>query len=139
MTSFYTSVYMVGVPNDSEFFGNEISPKFLILKEENNRVSMQVSYIDNEVKPIGHIKTVVAASPDEPYLLIDSTITFYPEFFRNCPSLEKIRKSLGDTTFLDLDLNMPKGWRELREEALPYFRKLRINSAIFEENWRVDR
>ncbi len=33
---------------------------------------------------------------------------------------------------------MPEGWKELREEAIPYFEKLRINTATFEETWRID-
>ena len=77
---------------------------------------------------------MVPVSPDGPYMLMDPVIAFYHKFFSKCPSLSKVEGQLKDATFLDLDLNMPKGWKELRKEAVPYFKKLRINSATFEEN-----
>ena len=72
-------------------------------------------------------------------MLLDSVIAFYPEYFRECTSLSKMKNKLKDSSFLDLQLDMPSGWKELRDEALPYFKKLRINSASFEENWKLDR
>jgi len=139
MLPFYSRAYLVGDPIDSDFYGNELSPKFLILQQENDRVSMQVFYLDDNIKPTSKVRVVVFPSPDDPYLLMDSAIVFYPEFFRKCASLTKVKGQLKNVTLLDLNLNMPVGWKELREEALPYFKKLRINSAVFEENWRVDR
>ena len=139
MSSFYSTAYLVGDPIDSDFFGSNLNPKLLILQHENNRIAMQVFYLDENVKPISNIRTVVPESPESPYILLDSAIAFYPEFFRKCTFLSKVKKQLKDVNFLDLDLNMPNGWKELREEALPYFKKLRINSATFEENWRLDR
>ena len=139
MSSFYSTAYLVGDPIDSDFFGSDLNPKLLILQQEGNRTSLQVFYLDENVKPISNIRTVIYESPEDPYMLLDSAIAFYHEFFRKCTSLSKVKKQLKDVNFLDLDLNMPNGWKELREEALPYFKKLRINSATFEENWKLDR
>jgi hypothetical protein len=100
---------------------------------------MQVFYIDKKVKPISKISVVVVMTPGDPYLLMDSVIAFYPEYFRNCASLTKVKDQLKNITFLDLQLNKPDGWERLREEAFPYFKKLRINTATFDENWKLDR
>ena len=139
MSSYYSTAYLVGDPIESDFFGSDLNPKLLILQHANNRIAMQAFYLDENVKPISNIRTVVPESPKSPYMLLDSAIAFYPEFFRKCTFLSKLKKELKNVDFLDLDLNMPEGWKNLRKEALPYFKKLRINSATFEENWRLDR
>lgn len=134
MTFFYSTVYLVGDPLNSDFFGNEMNPKFIMLRGENGRVAMQVFYIDKGLEQMSRIRTVVFDSPDDPNMLLDSVMAFYPEFFKNCSTLSNVTDQLKNATLLDLNLNMPLGWKELRKEALPYFKKLRINSAIFEEN-----
>ena len=139
MSSFYSTAYLVGVPVDSDFYGSDLMPKLLILRQEGDRTSMQVFYLDERVKPKSNIRTVVPVSPVDPYMLLDSVIAFYPEFFRNCASLTKVKDQLKDITFLDLQLNKPDGWERLREETFPYFKKLRINTATFNENWKLDR
>ncbi|MCL4480673.1 MAG: hypothetical protein M1113_04225 [Candidatus Thermoplasmatota archaeon] len=139
MPSFYSKVFLVGEPIDNEFFGNDIAPKFMILQQEGNRVSLQVFYLDDKIRLISKIRTVVPDSPESQYALLDASIAFYPQFFKDCASLMNVKEQLKNTTFLDLDLNMPEGWKNLRKEAFPYFKKLRINTATFEENWRVDR
>ena len=139
MPSYYTTAYLVGDPVDGDFYGSDLMPKLLILQQEGNRTSLQVFYLDENVKPISSIRTVVPESPENPYMLLDSVVAFYPEFFKECTSLSKVKKQLKDIRFLDLQLDMPSGWKELRDEALPYFKKLRINSASFEENWKLDR
>ena len=139
MPSFYSKVFLVGEPIDNEFFGSDISPKFMILQQEGNRISLQVFFLDDKIKPISKIRTVVPESPESPYALLDASIAFYPQFFKDCASLMNVKEQLKNTTLLDLDLNMPEGWRNLRKEVFPYFKKLRINTATFEENWRVDR
>jgi hypothetical protein len=139
MPSFYSKVFLVGEPIDNDFFGNDISPKFMILQQEGNRVSLHVFFLDDKIRPISKIRTVVPESPESPYTILDASIAFYPQFFKDCADLMNVKEQLKNTTFLDLDLNMPEGWKNLREEAFPYFKKLRINTAIFEENWRVER
>ena len=139
MPSYYSKVFLVGEPIDNEFFGSDISPKFMILQQDGNRVSLRVFFLDDKIRPISKIRTVVPESPESPYALLDASIAFYPQFFKDCASLMNVKEQLKNTTFLDLDRNMPEGWKNLRKEAFPYFKKLRINTATFEENWRVDR
>ena len=139
MPSFYSKVFLVGEPIDNEFFGSDISPNFMFLQQEGNRISLQVFFLDDKIKPISKIRTVVPESPESPYALLDASIAFYPQFFKDCASLMNVKEQLKNTTLLDLDLNMPEGWKNLWKEAFPYFKKLRINTATFEENWRVDR
>ena len=139
MPSYFSTVYLVGDPVNSNFFGSGPTSKLLILQQEGNRTSMQVFYLDESVKPKSNIKTVVPVSPDDPYMFLDSVIAFYPEYFRNCASLTKVKDQLMNITFLDLQLNKPDGWDILRNEAFPYFKKLRIHTATFDENWKLDR
>lgn len=139
MPSSYSAAYLVGVPIDSDFLGSDLMPKLLILQQEGDRTSMQAFHMDESVNPESNIRTVVPVSPDNPYMLLDSVLAFYPEYFRNCASLTKVKGQLKDVTFLDLQLNKPDGWDILREEAFPYFKRLRINTAIFDESWRLDR
>ena len=139
MPLYYSTAYLVGDPANGDFYGGDLMPKLLILQQEGGRSSIQVFYLDEKVKPLSNIRTVVPASPEDPYMLLDSVVAFYPEFFKECSSLSKMKMQLKDISFLDQELDMPGGWKELRDEALPYFKKLRINSATFEENWRLDR
>ena len=139
MPSYYSTGYLVGDPVGGDFYGSDLMPKLLILQQEGGRSSIRVFYLDENTNSISNIRTVVPASPEDPYMLLDSVVAFYPEFFKECASLSKMKMKLKDISFLDLELDMPSGWKELRDKALPYFKKLRINSATFEENWRLDR
>lgn len=100
---------------------------------------MRAFYLDENVGPISNIRTVVHLSPKGPFVLLDSVIAFLHEFFRQCASLSKVKRQIKDVSIIDLEFDMPRGWKKLKEEALFYFKKLRINSATFEEPWRLDR
>ncbi|MFG1545891.1 MAG: hypothetical protein AAE976_05255 [Thermoplasmataceae archaeon] len=139
MPSYYTTAYLIGEPVDSDFFGSGLMPKILILQHEGDRPSLQAFYLDEYAKPISNVRTVVPEYPESPYMLMDSVIAFYPEFFSECTSISRVENRLKEVRFLDLQFDMPNGWKELRDEVLPYFKKLRINSASFEENWKLDR
>ncbi len=54
---------------------------------------MQTFYIDKKVRPTAKIETVVTAAPDDPNILLKSTIAFYIEFFKRCPTLTKVNRS----------------------------------------------
>ena len=114
MRSFYSKVYAVGEPVENEFFGNDLSPKFIILQQEGNRLSLQFLSLYDKVKPISKLRTIVPESPDSAYSILDASIAFYPKFFKGCKTLMNVKELLKNTTFLDLDRKMPEGWKELR-------------------------
>jgi ribosome-associated toxin RatA of RatAB toxin-antitoxin module len=89
------------------------------------------------VKPISTVKTIVPESPESPDPIFDATVAFYPKFFDGCKSQTRVKEQSRKTTFLDLNLNMSAGCKELRCEAVSYFKKVKINTATFEENWRI--
>lgn len=136
MVTLYSKVYLVGehieAPNSP--FPPYINPKFIILEQQGNRTSLQVFYLDTNVKPIGNIRRVVPGEPDSPTAVMDAVIAFYPEWFAECKSLTGIAEQLKDKDVLDLNLSMPGGWEQLREEASPYYFRLRIDIAKFEES-----
>jgi hypothetical protein len=138
MSSSYSYAYIVGAPLDSDFYGKDISPKLLLLQGEGNRQSLQVYYIDDKISPIGKIKRIVLESPNGAYNLLDACITFFPDWFEKCKTLQSVKEELSQKELLDLDLEKPSAWDTLRDEALSRFKALRINTASFDENWRID-
>lgn len=136
MSSSYSYAYIVGAPMDSDFYGRDVSPKLLLLQGEGDRQSLQVYYIDDKISPIGKIRRIVPESPNGAYNLLDACITFFPDWFGKCKTLQSVKEELSQTEFLDLDLEKPSDWDTLRDEALSRFKALRINTASFDENWR---
>ena len=114
----------------------DISPKLLLLQGEGDRQSLQVYYIDDKISPIGKIRRIVLESPNGAYNLLDACITFFPDWFGKCKTLQSMKEELYQKEFLDLDLEKPSDWDTLRDEALSRFKALRINTASFDENWR---
>ncbi len=81
MSSSNARAYLVGDPINSEFFGNELSPKFLMLQKLNGRVSLHFFYLDHKVKPISKVKTIIPESSESPYPIFGATVAFHPKFF----------------------------------------------------------
>lgn len=136
MSSFYSYAYIVGTPLDSDFFGRDIFPQLLLLQGEGGRQWLQVFYLDDNIRPIGKIKSMVPESPEGAYNLLDACITFFPDWFGKCKTLQSVKEELSQKEFFDLDLEKPSDWDTLRDEALSRFKALRINTASFDENWR---
>ena len=137
ISSFYSYAYIVCSPLDSDFSGRDISPKLLLLQGEGGRQFLQVFYIDDNISPIGKIKTLVPEYPDGAYNLLDACITFFPDWFGKFKTLQAMKEELSQKEFLDLNLEKPSDWDTLRDEALSRFKELRINTASFEQNWRA--
>lgn len=100
---------------------------------DSNRQWLEPHYVDCSIKPLGAIKTIVPEGPDDPHSLLDACIAFFPKHFEQCPSLAEAALLLQDATRLDFDLdkpNIPVIWPKLREEAMPYFKRLHIFEAV---------
>ena len=78
-------------------------------------------------KPLGSLKALIPAGPEDPDALLDACLAFAPDFFTNCEALAGVRDEIGDAEILDFDLEEPPAsWSELREEARGRFAELNI-------------
>lgn len=105
---------------------------FQILVGDADRQWYEVHYFYKRIKPIGQIRIIIPESPNNPNALLDSCIAFYPTFFSSCPMLKIVENKLVKASRLDFDLNLkgiPIEWNQLRNEALPLFKKLNIFEA----------
>lgn len=102
---------------------------------DGNRRWLEPHYIDSSIQPLGSVRTLVPARPDDPDMLLDACIAFFPQHFEQCPSLKAAATLLGGATHLDFDLgnkDVSAIWPQLREEARPYFKQLNIFEAVLQ-------
>lgn len=106
-------------------------PYVQLMQGEADRQWFEASYADDTMKPMGSICTMVPASPDHPRALLDAVIAFLPQLFEHCPSFSRVSAEVACVTLLDfhLERGVPAEWSQLRDEALPTFRKLNIFQA----------
>ena len=103
-----------------------------ILVGQSDRFWLEPRYFDDTLKPIGKIQVIIPNQNDHTNSLIDACIAFSPEYFKKCPSLEKVKQGLDNFKRLDFDLHeekIPESWNQLRKEAVPIFEKLNIFQA----------
>ena len=109
------------------------SIEFLVLVGDADRQWLEPHYVDRSIKPIGKLRGIVPAGPDQPDSLLDACIAFCPRHFRECPSLGNVESALGDAEHLDFHArpqDIPTAWARLRNEARPLFADMSI--------WRAD-
>ena len=104
----------------------------VIVKNGGNRQWLEPCYYDQSITPIGNLKTLVPCAPHHHCMLLDACLSFAPVLFKNCPSLDEAKKLLANQTVIDFDLSMPipddwfTVWQKLRQEAMPYFKRLYV-------------
>ena len=129
----FSNVYFVG--GQGGYLGADgMNPIYFgIFVGDASRQWYEVRYFDRKIKPIGAVTVVIPRGPNNPLALLDSCIAFFPEYFKKCPSLEIVRAQLTNAKRMDFDMkeNIPAELASLREEALPYFKKLTIAEARF--------
>jgi hypothetical protein len=130
----YSRLYVVGELGG--FMGADgVNPiLFQILIGDADRQWLEVHYFDKFVKPIGNLSVIVPAGPDDPEVLLDACIAFFPDRFRSCPSLAAVEQALQNAERLDFNMgkdDIPAAWGDLREEARPLFRALNVWQADF--------
>lgn len=107
--------------------------EFFVLVGDADRQWLEPHYFDRSIKPIGKLRVIVPAGPDQPDSLLDACIAFCPRHFSECPSLAEVESALRDAERLDFDARsqeIPEAWASLREEARPLFAAMNI--------WRAD-
>jgi len=103
---------------------------------EGNRQWFEAHYFDNDIRPIGKIKTIVPEGPDDRNGLLDACLAFYPRAFAQCASMAAVQSKLTLAETLDFDMGkskIPQEWHQLRSEALGPFR----GQHIFEAELRM--
>lgn len=77
------------------------------------------------------VDVVIPKGPEDPDMLLDAALAFYPEAFRKVPGYEHMYQSLAEHARLDFDLGkgIPAEWAAVRELARPVFKDLTIYEA----------
>ena len=130
MTGF-SKAYFIG--NAGGFMGADglARPFVQILQGEADRRWLEAIYQDDAMSPVGNVKSMVPAGPDDPLALLDAAIVFLPRLFEQCPSFNAVAAQLEGITLLDFNLgqSVPSEWAQLRQEALPIFHRLNVWEA----------
>jgi hypothetical protein len=126
-------MYVVG--GQSGYMGADgVNPvEFLVLVGDADRQWLEPKHFDLSINPIGRLKAIVPAAPNQPDSVLDACIAFCPRLFGKCPSLSHVELALQNAQRLDFDSRpeqIPAAWASLREEARPIFADIGI--------WRAD-
>lgn len=128
----YSKLYCIG--SEGGFMGLDgINTMWLqIWVGDSSRQWLEARYFDAPIRPMGKVATIIPEGPDHPDSLLDACIAFFPEYFKECLSLEKVKEQVKDKDRLDFDLNegIPDGWGQLREEAREIFKHMPVYQAI---------
>ncbi|QDU99081.1 hypothetical protein [Lignipirellula cremea] len=105
--------------------------KFQIFVGNDPRHRLDVNYLDRSIIQLGAVRSVLPAQRDDPRSLLDACIAFYPQHFRDCPSLRAVEKQLRQVRELDFRLagDTTDDWKRLRTEAVDAFKTLQIFEA----------
>jgi hypothetical protein len=104
---------------------------FQILIGDASRQWLEVLYVKKNIKPLGNVTRFVPRGPDNPNMLLDACILFFPDHFRKCATLNVVKEHLTGIDFVDFDTgaNVPEDWEKLREEAKEFVNELAIFKA----------
>ena len=130
----YSKCYFIGGSGGYMGADGLARPFVMLLVGSSDRQWIEAIYQDDQMRPLGRIKSLVPAAPDDPAALLDAAIVFLPQLFESCPSLNSVAAQLEGVDRLDFHLgrSVPSEWSRLREEALPRFKEL----AVFEADLR---
>ena len=126
----YTKLYVVG---GSGWMDDGVNPiAGMILFGVNDRDYLESHYFDKTIEPLGDVRVIIPAGPNDANAIADAFIAFFPEPFRDCPSFNEVAAALKGTEMLDFNLErdrIPAAWAKLREEAEPILRELKVWQA----------
>jgi len=103
-----------------------------------DRMWLEARYFDNRYGPIGRVKTVIPPGPDDPNMLIDAAIIFFPDFCKDCASFPELVEHIGNRERLDFHLDktlsdVNSALSRLREDARSKFSTLFIMEGCLTE------
>ena len=131
----YSKIYCIG--GLGGFMGADgINPiRLQIWVGDSDRQWLEAHYFEKQLSPIGNIKVIIPEGPCSANALLDACLAFYPDHFKDCASLQTVRKMLAGSDTLDFHLGkdkIPPEWYQLRKEAREAFRRLNIFKAYLE-------
>jgi hypothetical protein len=123
----YSRMFVIG--GEGGFMGSDgVNPiQLLILVGDSDRMWLEPHYFDSSLRPLGQLRTLIPAGPDDPNALLDACIAFAPWYFTTCPSFSQLEAEVGDARGLDFDLDprkVPKAWEKVREEGREVFGRI---------------
>ncbi len=130
----YSKAFVVG--GEGGYMGSDgVNPiDMFILVGDADRQWLEPIYVRRKGKPLGRIKSIIPAMPDDPMMVLDACLAFMPDYFSDCPSLPAISERLIGEKRIDLHLGTPNitmDWIRLREEAKNLFAKLPVWACDF--------
>ena len=132
----YSRIYVIGGLGGFEGADGVNPIYFQILLGDADRQWLEPHYFNRSIHPIGKIRRMIPEKPDDENMLLDACIAFYPDFFKKCPTMERLKEKLKENTYLDFHLEkdkIPNEWYRLRQEAKPIFKTLNIFKAELTE------
>ena len=129
----YSRLYVIGGAGGALGADGANPIDFLILVGDADRQWLEPHYFDKSIEPMGRVRIIVPAEPNQADSLLDACIAFSPRRFDECPSLAEVESALQDFERLDFHLSpkrIPAGWAGLREEARSVFARMGV--------WRAD-
>jgi hypothetical protein len=127
-------LYVIGSPGG--YMGSDgVGSIYLqILVGTSSRMWYEPHYFQREIQPMGKLRVIVPEGPDDPDALLDACVAFFPEWFKDCPSLAEATERFGrDERMVFSDKGIPRIWRTLREEARERFAELPVWEAELSE------
>lgn len=125
----YTAIYCVGGAGGYEG-ADGINPiLFQIWQGDGNRQWLEVHYFRDDIQPIGNIRTLIPRAPNDPNMLLDACLAFFPQHFAACSALVEAQNALRTADSLDFGSSanaIPPSWNQLRIEAAPLLAQLFI-------------
>ncbi|MBL8862356.1 MAG: hypothetical protein JNK02_10125 [Planctomycetes bacterium] len=128
----YSKIYVIG-GQGGVMGADGVNPiELLILVGDASRQWLEPHYFDKSIQPIGKLRVIIPAGPDQPDSLLDACIAFCPRHFSACPSLQEVESALRAAERLDFHArpgDIPAAWARLRDEARPLFAALSLWQA----------
>jgi len=128
----FSKIFVIGGRGGFAGFDGVDPIELIILVGNSDRQWLEPHYFDRTVVPIGQIRTIIPAAPNDAAALLDACLAFCPHHFSACASMASVRAALKGSERLDFHLGaeaIPSEWASLREEARPLFESLGIWQA----------
>ena len=132
MPSYYSVVYLIGLKSESEFWGNLTSTELILLQGEGNRQWIEVHYPNGSKRGCGK-KVLIPERPEDPHAILDTCMAFLPEVFKDIPSHGDLKRIVGNSDRIDLNLDKPKEWDGLRSECIKFMDRLHVETLKIKE------
>lgn len=127
--SHYSRFYIIGLKNESSFWGNEPEVKLILFQGEGDSQWMEAHFPGGGDHDCG-ISRLVPEYPEDPSIILDSCMAFLPEVFEEIPDHALLTKITGSGSYMNLSTDKPGDWDMLRDECLEYMGRIDIRTFL---------